>query len=99
MRLLRRLDIVLIPVMTLVATIAGTGLYFLQLDEHKALEQEKWVTKVKNALSAGEFERNGIEALGHEIAGSAQFINHIQDTSDRPPQFSRISYQLCPKSG
>lgn len=88
MRLLRRLDIVLIPVMTLVATIAGTGLYFLQLDEHKALEQEKWVTKVKNALSAGEFERNGIEALGHEIAGSAQFISHIQDTSD----FARRSF-------
>lgn len=88
MRLLRRLDVVLIPVMTLVASIAGTGLFFVQLDEHKAVEQEKWVTKVENALNAGKFERNGIEALGHEIAGSAQFINHIQDTGD----FARRSF-------
>ncbi|WP_234496958.1 bifunctional diguanylate cyclase/phosphodiesterase [Vibrio maritimus] len=82
MRLLRRLDLVLVPVMTVVAALAGTGLYFWQLSEQKTLEQDKWVTKVKNALSAAEFERSGIEGLGHEISGSAQFINHIQDTSD-----------------
>lgn len=82
MTLLRRLDLVLIPVLVMVASLAGIALYFWQLSEFKALEKEKWVAKVENAFDAADFERNGIEALGHEISGSAQFINHIQAPGD-----------------
>lgn len=82
MPILRKLYLVLIPTLLLVATIAGVVTYNFASHHAKRMYLDKVQSDVNTALVAAEYEQLGLSLLVKDIGSSLQFLRYIQTPDD-----------------
>lgn len=82
MKLVQRLHFALTPVVVALVISAGVIVYLWQVSEYRTLERERWLNRLSSALIAAEYESRAMGFLSGELAGSEQFVRHLQDTGD-----------------